>query len=434
MKKYLLLFVSAILMANLLVAQVTPTVVASGFSNLIGVNFDIDGNLWVGEMGSGNDDGQITIIDLLGNKTVFMTGLPSNTSAETGETSGPYRALQMPDNKVLILSGEGPHAQAEALLVVDKTSFTPGTPFTLANVEQTISIGEFMHPQGFVNCNPFNVTWDADGQMYIADSGGNSLLKRDKNTGELSIIATLPDFANPLPFGPPMVNPVTTKILPKPDGSFYVCQLTGFPFISGMANVYNLAADGTSSVHQGGFTCLTDMNFDPSDGNLCVGQFGTFGPVDTTFGFQLGTAMVIKLMPDGSHDTLTTGIGGLSSSFTFAPNGNLYVTDLVFGQVLKYSFNTPVQDLPISNTSVHVSPNPCTEKATITYSLSRAVGIDAGIYDLQGRCVARFALGTQAIGQHQIDWTPDVSLPNGVYVWRLLADKALESGTVVLSR
>ena len=144
MKKQVLLFATAIFMATFtLNAQVAPTIVAGGFLNgLIGVEVDGQGNLWVTEYGTGNDDGQVTIVAPDGTPTTFMTGLPSALNPLTGEIAGSFRTIQMPNNKVMIIVGEGPHAQGEALLVVDKSNFVPGTPFTLNDVELTIKIGD----------------------------------------------------------------------------------------------------------------------------------------------------------------------------------------------------------------------------------------------------------------------------------------------------
>ena len=103
-----------------------------------------------------------------------MTGLPSTYIQAAGEVVGSFRTYQLPDNKVLIVVGEGSHIQSEALLIVDKTDFTPGTPLTLADVEQTIKLGEFIHAQGFIQSDPFNVDWDAEGNLYIADAGAHA--------------------------------------------------------------------------------------------------------------------------------------------------------------------------------------------------------------------------------------------------------------------
>ncbi len=440
MKKQLLLSVIAIATTCFsLYAQVAPKIVAQGFTNgLIGIEVDAAGNIWVTESGTGNDDGRITIIDPAGNKTLFMTGLPSTYIQAAGEITGSYRTYQRPNNKVFIVVGEGSHPQSETIMIVDKSTFTPGTPLTLANVEQIIYHGTFIHAQGFVQSNPFNIDWDPEGNIYTADAGANSIVKWDKNTGNLSIVKTLDRFPNPLPFGPPMIDPVPTKALRKPDGTFHVCQLTGFPFIEGAAKVYNLDTAGNLSVHAEGFSCLTNMAFDPKDGNLCVMQFGVFGPVDSTLNFILGTAAVIKLLPDGSRDTIAQGIGGLSSSFTFDGKGSLYVTDLVFGQVLKYDLLTSAKEPTVAAASVKTYPNPFAEQVTISYDLTKAARVTLDIFDLSGRRVAGFDEGKKDAGAYSVRWNgidqQAHKAPSGVYVYRLTADNDLVSGMIQLAR
>lgn len=413
-----------------------PTVVASGFApgQLIGVDVDASGNIWVTESGTGNDDGKVTYITPSGEKVLFMQGLPSALNPATGEIAGPTRVYQLPNNLVFVIVGEGPHAQAEAFLVVSKATFTPGTPLTLANVLQTIKIGDFVHGQGFLQSNPYNVSFQANGDIYIADAGANSILKRDFATGALSTVATLSPIPNPLPFGPPMADPVPTDILPKPGGGFYVSQLTGFPFLQGVANVFSLdATTGTLTPAFSGLTCLTDLGYDPKDGNLCVSQFGVFGPVDSTLNFILGTAAVIKLLPDGSHDTIAIGIGGLSPSFTFDAAGDLYVTDLVFGQVLKYDLTSGTSDLGALKTQVLAFPNPFAEQVQITYTLEHAATVQADIYDLQGRVVRSFGKSQQAAGQQTLVWDA-IQQPAGTYVYRLIVDGHLSSGLLNVVR
>jgi len=440
MKKQLLLTAAAIVMAFFtLSAQVTPTVFADGLpANLIGLNFDEDGNLWATQGGTGNDDGKITLIDPEGNQTVFMTGLPSTYIQATGEVVGSYRTYQLPDNKVLIVVGEGAHDLSETLLTVDKSDFTPGTPLTLTDVEQVFDVGGFSRGLGFVNSNPFNLDWDEEGNLYIADSGANSIIKRDKVTGEFTIVKTLEGNPNPLPFGPPVIDPVPTKVLRKADGTFHVSQLTGFPFIEGASKIFNLDAAGNLSVHEEGFTCITDMAFDPTDGNLCVMQFGVFGPVDSTLNFILGTAAVIKVFPDGTRDTLAQGINGLSAAFTFDAAGNVYVSDLVFGQVLKFQLSTDTDEPVVAATAVKSFPNPFTEQVTIQYELTQSADIFAEIFDLSGRRMATFDQGRQGAGTHAFDWNgtnaSGLKAAPGMYVYRVQVGKQLVSGVVNLTR
>ena len=439
MKKQVLFTVIAIAAGCFsLHGQATPKIIAQGFTQgLTGVEVDSAGNVWATEVGTGNDDGQVTIIDKAGNKTVFMTGLPSTYIQAAGEVTGSFRTIQMPNNKVLIVVGEGTNALSESLLIVDKSKFTPGVPLTMANVEQSIKIGAYVHAQGFVQSDPFNAAWDADGNILIADAGANSILKWDKTTGNISIVKTLTGFPNPLPFGPPVVDPVPTKVLRKPDGTFHVSQLTGFPFLEGAAKVYNLDGAGTLSTHAEGFTCLTDMAFDPRDGHLCVMQFGVFGPVDSTLNFILGTAAVIKLLPDGTRDTIAQGIGGLAPSFTFDAQGNLYVVDLVFGQVLKYDLVTDAKEAPVVATSVTCYPNPFADQVTVSYELKEAARVSFDIFDLNGRRVSGFEQGNKSPGVYTFRWDGTDGGPKaapGFYVYRLRAGDALVSGLLQLVR
>lgn len=409
-------------------AQVMPTILAANFTNgLIGIEVDGDGNLWVTEFGNGNDDSQITIIDPAGNQMLFMTGLPSALNPLTGEVAGCFRTYQMPNNKVLVVSGEGPHAQAEALLIVDKLAFTPGTPLTLTNVEQTIKLGTFVHDQGFVQSDPYNIAWDANGNILIADAGANSILKWEKTSGNLSIVKTLDGIPNPLPFGPPVSDAVPTDIVTKPDGSgFYVCNLTGFPFLEGTATIFNLDNSGNLTPWQTDFSSLTDLGYDPKDGNLCAMQFAIFGPVDTTLNFIPGTGAVIKVFPDGSRDTLTTGLIGLNPSFTFDAVGNLYVTDL-FGFVYKFDLATATKETTPLVSSVRAFPNPFTDRVDIRFTLEKPASVSLNIYDLNGRLVKSMALQKMQEGPQTLTWDAG-GVQAGQYFYHLLADGKVANG------
>ncbi len=419
-------------------AQGGPKIVAQGFTKgLIGLDLDAQGNLYITENGTGNDDGQITILDPAGNKTLFMTGLPSTYIQAAGEVTGSYRTYHMPNNRLMVVVGEGTNALSETLLIFNKADFTPGKPLTTANVEQTIKIGAYAKAQGFVQSNPYHAAWDPFGNIYIADPGANSIFKWDKTTGVISTVKTFDRTPNPLGFGPPMIDPVPTKVLLKPDSSFHVCQLTGFPFIPGAAKVYNLKANGQLSEHATGFTCMTDMNFDPKDKNLCVLQFGVFGMVDTTFNFKLGTASVIKLLPNGKRDTIARGIGGLAPSFIFDGKGGLYVTDLVFGHVLKYDLTTSTQESVLASSAVKAYPNPFSDQLNIEYTLKQEAKVQVDIFDLNGRRVANFNEGNKGEGTYSVRWNGmdgGRAAAAGTYVYRIVAGDELASGILQLVR
>ncbi|MBK7939376.1 MAG: ScyD/ScyE family protein [Lewinellaceae bacterium] len=433
MKQLITLATAIFVATSALTAQVMPTIVGQGFTkSLIGIEVDGNGKIWLTEQGSGNNDGAITVLNPDGTTSPFMAGLASALTP-SGELSGPVRTIQLAGDKVLVVMGEGVQSSMEALLIVDKSGWTPSAPLPFTAVEQTIKIGDFTHAQGAMNSNPYNLTWDAAGDMYIADAGGNSIVKRKAATGELSQFASFPPFPNPLPFGPPVVDPVPTDIVTKPDGSgFYVCQLTGFPFVDSVANVYNLDNSGNYSVWQSGFTLLTDMGFDPADGNLCVLQLSRFGPVDTTFGFYPGAGSVIKIWPDGSREVIAESFIGLCPSFCFDAVGDLYVSDL-FGFVYKYDLVTGTEEANLNTIKVTASPNPFSERVDIGFELESPASVRANIYDLNGRLIKAFSGQKMAAGKQVLTWEASAALP-GTYIYHLLVEGRLASGMLEVSR
>jgi len=81
---------------------------------------------------------------------------------------------------------------------------------------------------------------DATGKpLVVADAGGNDILS--VTHGAISLVALLPFGIAPAPAmpgapAPPPggtipVDPVPTSVVRAPDGTLYVGQLTGFPFV-----------------------------------------------------------------------------------------------------------------------------------------------------------------------------------------------------------
>ncbi len=315
-----------------------PDVYATGFNGPVGVVADESGNLWVNEVGTGANDGKLVAMTPDFTKHDVITGLPSEFSEETGETLGAWRTVFTNDGKALVVQGEGlgGSSLSESILTFDLSSYTiGGMALTTSNIEATYNIGDYSIAQGAINSNPYSMVMDAEGNMFIVDAGANSIVRRDATTGDLSTFATFDPIPNPLPFGPPVSDAVPTKILAKPDGSgFYVCHLRGFPFLPGTANVYEVDMAGNVSVFQSGFTSLTDMAFDPSDGNLVVLEFSQFSLETDPAGFTPGTGRAIKIHEDGLRETIAEGMN-FTAGMGFAPNGDLYITSIFTGVIYK---------------------------------------------------------------------------------------------------
>ena len=76
-------------------------------------------------------------------------------------------------------------------------------------------------------------------------------------------------------------------------------------------------------------------------------------------------------------------------------------------------------------------PNPFNPQTTIDYSLPKASDISLVVYDMLGREVGVLVDGPQAAGRHTVRFDAN-HLPNGAYVYRLVAADKTITRTMVL--
>ena len=262
-------------------AVVAPTTVASGLDNPRGLAFDRNGALYVAEAGKGGTapcrpgpeggqvcfglSGAITKI-ARGSQRRVVSGLPSSAAPDGTQASGPSDVYVDKRGKVLYLIGLGGSPDLR-----DQVT-------ELANTAKLYRIGarsavadpgayeKRANPDGVQppDTNPNSVT---DGA--IADAGGNSLLKLGSN-GRLSTLATFAGRSVTGPAGTPVtMQAVPTSVVRGPDGSYYVGELTGFPFPAGQARVWKVRPGHRATVYATGFTNIIDLAFGP-DGKLLV--------------------------------------------------------------------------------------------------------------------------------------------------------------------
>ena len=81
-------------------------------------------------------------------------------------------------------------------------------------------------------------------------------------------------------------------------------------------------------------------------------------------------------------------------------------------------------------------PNPFNPRTEFVISLARPGVGELAVYDLAGRCVRAFSLGSLPAGQHRVAWdgraTDGTPQPSGSYVVRLATEERLDSGVVTL--
>lgn len=273
-------------------------VVAQSFNGPQGILLDGDGNIWVIDSGVGGegeiewisgetgeaitasfgDSAQVARINAADNSVDTIAALPSVNLGM--EAIGGAR-LALLDGVLYATSGQG--IGAPDLQLPDNAGgvVSVGADGAVALVANTweFEVANNPHPS-VLDSHPYGLEAGPDGMLYVADAGGNTLLKVDPASGEVSLVAVFgPEpgvFPRPDYGGEMLTDAVPTDVVFDADGNIYVSYLSGAPFVPGTAKVVMVATDGTVSDYATGYTMLTDLAWGP-DGNLYGVQFGIFG-------------------------------------------------------------------------------------------------------------------------------------------------------------
>ena len=402
-------------------SQAQPTVIASGLASPLGLEMDARGRLWVAEQGTGNDDGRIVVITADGMVHPFLEGLRSIVFE--GSPTSAYH-LTFHNGSLYAAHGYSTDSPEGYVLRADTTGFTPGdTPLQASDVER-IDIGTFAIAEGVAETNVYNLMAGPDDDLYIVDAGGNAVYRRDAATGDLSLFTTFEALPNPTPVGPPFIHAVPTAIV-FADNRFFVSTLTGFPFVPGLARVYEINTDGTIQGFQDGLTSLVDLAVHPQNGTLIALQMAEFGFEPPPPGFRPMTGAVVALKADGPH-TLVDGLN-FPTGLTFDADGNLYLASMT-GDVLLIdaALVTDTEEEPDLPTTFMLHPNypnPFNPATTLRFEMQRTADVSLHIYDLLGRVVHTLAEGPRVAGVHEVAWNGrDASgavVPSGLYLARM---------------
>ena len=297
-------------------------VLADGLDNPKGLSFGLDGSLYVAEAGTGGDgacvpspsgqgdlcyglSGAITQIQNGIAKRV-VTGLPSLAFPDGTGAAGPHDIKFDATGKPYVLIG---YAANPALrdTVLGQTDIGKIIALNLSNntwknigdiVNYELTKNPKLSPCEVVS-NPLSFCIDRE-TIVLVDAGANDLISVKLDGSELKVIAALPNqiLTNPIFPGsnsqnfdrghvpPPSayhdapkvqieIQSVPTGVVKGPDGAYYVCEFTGFPFPEGGARIYRIGADGQPTVYADGFTQLIDLTFDAED-NLYALQHMNF--------------------------------------------------------------------------------------------------------------------------------------------------------------
>ncbi|RPH58576.1 MAG: ScyD/ScyE family protein, partial [Acidobacteria bacterium] len=320
-------------------AQTPYTVVMTGLENPRGLAFAPNGALYVAEAGRGGPPGASNCgfngagefrcygptgaITRLwkGQQSRVAEGMPSHALPDGSTAGGPNDISFQGTGGAYITLGLGGGVE----FLEDLGSEFLGTLIHMSasgkwKVVADVAIHEFdENPAGGpLDSNPFGVLAEPDGRLVV-DAGANALLSVPAN-GAIETLAVFPSLPNPTGVGPPQIEPVPTSVARGPDGVLYVGQLTGVPFVQGLANIYRVLPGRNPVVHCSGFKTVIDLAFGP-DGSLYVVEHATGGVF-----FAPNSGQLSRVAPNCAR---TTVLGGLDrpTSVAVGADGAIYVTN-----------------------------------------------------------------------------------------------------------
>jgi len=150
----------------------------------------------------------------------------------------------------------------------------------------------------------------------------------------------------PIPGLPPTMTAeaVPTSVAFGRDGDIYVGELKGFPFRPGSSNVWRIDADAVDAwctvngpsdctIHADGLTAVQDIAFNSSGIRMYVYELAADGVLAFEAGFETGEfpPAVLLEVRQGRQTELAAGQLSQPGGVTVTGNGNVYVTDGVFG-------------------------------------------------------------------------------------------------------
>ena len=314
-------------------AQASVSVVMSNLDNPRGLAWGPEGGLYVAEAGGATIKGPCAPVPRgqncysgtgaitrlwKGTQERVASGLPSHvlvTPMGPSDITGPHDiAFQGKGNAYVTIGWGGPPAARAALGALGQwfgstIRVTPNGSFDL--VADISGFEQANNPAGGpLDSNPYGVLAEP-GRQFLTDAGGNSLLEVTAN-GLVSLVATFPPTASG-------ADAVPTEVVRGPDGALYVSQLTGVPFIAGVASIWRVVPGAAPQIYVTGFKTITDFDWGP-DGNLYVVQYAS---APTFFG---GPGLLIRVAPNGTRTTINSSLAN-PTGVLVGPDGAIYVSN-----------------------------------------------------------------------------------------------------------
>lgn len=322
-------------------AQEAGTVLTSGFNGPMGILVAADGSTLVIDTGVGGDTqfefphfetgvlttvsfgetARVTRVAKDGSQTV-LAALPSIVLSPVESAGGARLAmiggvLYATSGMWMAGGGDEPRTNMASIVRIEGGE--------AVEIASTFTIERDLNPDSLiVESNPYGIVAGPDGYLWVADAGGNTLLKVDPGTGATELVASFEAVPSPLPNpnrgGRMETDPVPTGVAFDADGNLFVALLPGFPFIPGSARVVRVSPDGEVSDYATGLTMLVDLRLGP-DGELYAVSLGRF----TEEGPQPNTGAIVRIGEGDQSEEVLTGLS-FPTSIDFNENGEALVT------------------------------------------------------------------------------------------------------------
>lgn len=299
-------------------------IVAEGLLAPRHIAYDADGILWIAEAGSGGDvetpsplgmgkaglTSRVTIVSPEGEQEALLGNLPSMDWG-FNEIVGVNAVLPL-ESQLLMAVGNG---GGEATGGLSRGVYVWNIEtFEQIGVFDTLAAETGLNPDGeIIDSNPMDIAVGADGTIYVADAGANTVWQIAPDAAELAVFATWTD------------NPVPTSVEVDTNGDIWIGFLSGFPHLEGSARVEHYSPDGTLVEVFEGFTAVVDLAL--GDDGLYAVQYGIYGDA----GFAPSSGSVVNVTSDGPTPVLEEV--NFPFGLTLSPDGIWMVAyDTNYGQ------------------------------------------------------------------------------------------------------
>lgn len=340
-------------------------VVADNLNHPRGLAFAPFGSLWLTEadvggtgpcipfMGTTNcfgNSGRVSAV--VGQQRVTVTDkLASLATPLVDQATGPNGIAFARKKPYVIVGNGGPQEATNALgplesqmgvllsFGVNKSGLQTTTVASVAGYEYANDPDHRPNPDGTLTpeSNPYGVTSIGE-DAYVADAGAHTVLKVTPK-GDVSVVGIIPPqmVDQPaFPGGPvpSLEDSVPTGITPVPYGQgLLVADYTGYPYVPGTANIWQVQEGQAPKVFASGFTNLIGLSPAP-DGGVYALEMASNGALSGDPGGAL-----IHVSPKGEQNVIACQGLIQPTGIATNPNGDVYVSNYGvtpgYGQVVK---------------------------------------------------------------------------------------------------